>query len=118
MPFNLSQPLFPNASTFNESTSTTSSAPNPSETVVPLGVGVQQGQIALTDQQQAAIYQAWVQEAINQDIQGIVQYQWGQGNLTPTEQNQAPAQSETQNTFSPLLPTGEQNTSPNDGYLT
>ncbi|KAF8499914.1 glycoside hydrolase superfamily [Gautieria morchelliformis] len=78
-----------------------------------LGVGLSQGQLPLTDQQQQIAYSSWIQSAISNDVAGITQYQWGQENLTAPTQNVAPAQSST-NTFTPAL--GQQNISPNDGY--
>lgn len=102
-PFNSSQPLFPTNSTI-----TTPEIPTPTA----LGVGLEQGQLPLTDTQQQVAYTSWIQSAIENDVAGITQYQWGQTNLTSQDQNQQPAQSST--SFTPAL--GQQNQSPNDGY--
>jgi hypothetical protein len=102
--FNASQPFIPlNASGIQPA------VPVPTA----LGVGLSQGQLPLTDQQQQIAYSSWIQAAISNDIAGITQYQWGQVNLTAPTQNVVPAQSST-NTFTPAL--GQQNISPNDGY--
>ncbi|KAF8582695.1 glycoside hydrolase family 5 protein [Ramaria rubella] len=103
-PFNSSQPFFP--------VNTTTTEPEiPAPTA--LGVGVEEGQMPLTDSQQVTAYQQWIQAMIDGEVAGITQYQWGQTNLTaPTEQPQAPAADT--NTFSPAL--GQQSVSPNDGY--
>ena len=104
-PFNSSQPFLP--------TNATTVAPQiPLPTA--LGVGLEQGQQPVSDQQQQIAYTAWTQAAIQNAIGGITQYQWGQANLTtPPVQNQTPVQSST-NVFIPAL--GQQNQSPNDGY--
>ncbi|KIJ44355.1 glycoside hydrolase family 5 protein [Sphaerobolus stellatus SS14] len=115
VPFNASVPLFPNLSTTAAATATTKLA----------GRDVEQGQVALTDAQQATVYQQWIQAALDSDVQGIVQYQWGQADLSPATQATSPAPESSQN-FVPLIPSSsststtttnnQQNTSPNDGY--
>lgn len=102
MPFNSSQPLFPAGSTTPE-------VPAPSG----VGVGVEQNQVPVTDDQQEVAYARWIQAALASDISGITQYQWGQGNLT-SQQQQQPASATQAQTFTPSL--GQQNESPNDGY--
>lgn len=114
VPFNSSQPLFPNT-TVNGTVTSTSTASVPTPT---LGVGVEQGQTALTDQQQADIYSSWLQTAIDNDVQGIVSYQWGQTGLAPAEQQVTNAPENSQNVFTPNPDLLQQNVSPNDGYQT
>lgn len=104
-PFNSSQPLFP-----TNATNTVPEVPLPTA----LGVGLEQGQLPLSDTQQQLAYQQWIQAAIDNDVSGITQYQWGQTNLTgPPTQGQQPVQGST-NVFTPAL--GQQGMSPNDGY--
>ncbi|KAH7914659.1 glycoside hydrolase family 5 protein [Hygrophoropsis aurantiaca] len=76
----------------------------------------------VTDQQQASAYTTWLNTGIAAGLNGIIQYQWGQSNLTavtgtmisPDTTGESSGSSSTGETTSPDT-TGE---SPNDGYST
>ncbi|KAH7930767.1 glycoside hydrolase family 5 protein [Leucogyrophana mollusca] len=76
----------------------------------------------VTVQQQASAYTTWLNSGIAAGLNGIMQYQWGQSNLTavtgttisPSTTQESPDQSTTGESSSPDE-TGE---SPNDGYST
>jgi len=76
----------------------------------------------VTTQQQADTYTTWLNTGIAAGLNGIIQYQWGQPNLTaqpgtsitpPTTTGQGSTPSSPGQSSTPQLQTGE---SPNDGY--
>ncbi|KAG8813564.1 hypothetical protein FRB91_009184 [Serendipita sp. 411] len=73
---------------------------------------VHESPIGTTQSQQIGAYTTWINTAIDNDIQGIIHYQWGQTNITQsssiaiTQQSGVGSINSTTNTFY----------SPNDGY--
>ncbi|KAJ7109369.1 glycoside hydrolase family 5 protein [Mycena epipterygia] len=67
----------------------------------------------VTDQQRDDAYQQWLQQGILSGLAGMIQYQWGQGNLTAVN-GTAIAPTITENGIVPVQ--SENGQSPSDGY--
>ncbi|KAF8894610.1 glycoside hydrolase superfamily [Infundibulicybe gibba] len=67
----------------------------------------------VTDPQRDDAYQQWINAGIVGGLNGIIQYQWGQGNLT-TQQGTEVAPANTESGVGPAQDTS--GVSPNDGY--
>ncbi|KAG1890996.1 glycoside hydrolase family 5 protein [Suillus subluteus] len=91
-------------------------------TVAPFATDENSTGYGVTSQEQASTYTSWINTGIAAGLNGIVQYQWGQTNLTAepgttispsTTTGQSPTPSSPGEAPTPQETTGE---SPNDGY--
>ncbi|CCA78057.1 related to beta-mannanase [Serendipita indica DSM 11827] len=82
-------------------------------TFAPFNASVPQSSpIGTTQAQQVSAYNTWITSAVKSGVQGIIQYQWGQGNITSSSSSAITHQSGVGTTNS----TTTSFYSPNDGY--